>query len=521
MQVPRLLFILLIFGFIIRTVGLDSMPPALNSDELLKAYDGACVYRTGKDHHGNPWPLFFQQSGEYSPPLYIYFAGLFSSTFGVNFYTVRVPSAILGTLSILFSFFLLKEVSGKQAGLICAALVSLSPWNIHFSRIGWEVILLIPLQLAALFFFFRWSNRKQFWDLAGSTFCFALTFYAYPTARVFIPMMVLSLCCLYFQDLKQYAKQTIGCLMLFGIMLTPYVWSLIEHYHAMQARWMFLSVFEQENGWILFFRHYVLHLSPMFLFFTGDPNPLQAMAGGVGLAALFPFFIVGLMILFVKRDKVSIFFLLWFFLFSIPSSMTYDRYSLYSMPNSLRSACGMPILEIIGAIGILHLSELLTNHTIRRYVHAGIAVVIVINAGFIGYNYAVKAPVYSAPDFQDGIREVVEYTETNKQKYEKIVVSPNVRLHPIYLAVFSGRPVSPFDGSDFPKYIIPFYHYVPIYRDFRHQEFERYENIAQWYFLAPGRNLIVCKADEITGGTPMKTIDYPDGSPAYRFYSHK
>ena len=461
MKTRLLLTGIILFGFFIRSIGLEIVPPALNSDELLKAYDGASVFRTGKDHHGESWPLFFRQSGEYSPPLYIYFVGIFSASFGIDAYTVRLPSAILGTLSIILTYLFMVELYGKRAGLIAAVLVSISPWNIHYSRIGWEVISLIPLQLAGLYNFFRWIRMKKATNALFFTLFFSLTFYAYPTARAFIPLLLFGLALLYFLEFKTRKLHLAYCFIIFLVLIAPYIWSLIHHYHAMQARWMFLSVFEQENGWNLFLQHYLLHLSPMFLFFTGDPNPHHPMIGGVGLAVLFPFFLLGFVSMFQKKDRCSVFFLYWFLVFSIPSAMTFDRYDLYSMPNSLRSACGMPLIEIISTIGFLYFYECFKSNMKQKWITALFSICLIINTAVVGIHYFLRAPIDSAPAFQYGIRELVKYSEANKHKYDHIVISPNVRLHPIYLATFSGRPPSPFSGEDYPEYIIPFYHYVP------------------------------------------------------------
>ena len=181
---------ILLVGFLLRGIGLGVVPPAVNSDEWLKAFDGASVYRTGRDHHGESWPLFFRQSGEYSPPLYIYFAGLFSAPFGVNARTTRLPSAVLGTVSILLVYGFVKAWEGRRVALAAAALAALSPWGVHYSRIGWEAVTLGPLLLGGLWAWVGWTRTFRLSRLAVSALCFALSFYAYPAARVFVPLLV-------------------------------------------------------------------------------------------------------------------------------------------------------------------------------------------------------------------------------------------------------------------------------------------------------------------------------------------
>ncbi|MBZ0256732.1 glycosyltransferase family 39 protein, partial [bacterium] len=205
MRNPRIAMAgLLLLAFLVRAMGLGYCPPAMNSDELLKAFDGASVYLTGMDHHGDRWPLFFEQSGEYSPPLYIYFSGLFSAPFGINPYTLRLPSAILGTLSVLMAYLLASRWRGDAAGWTAAILVALSPWNIHYSRIGWEAISLIPLQLCGLWLFLRWTQEDRKRDLYLAAAAFALTTYAYPTARLYTPLIGVGLLIFFFQKLKAH-----------------------------------------------------------------------------------------------------------------------------------------------------------------------------------------------------------------------------------------------------------------------------------------------------------------------------
>lgn len=514
------LFLLLLAGFLARSVGLERVPPALNSDELLKVFDGASVYRTGMDHHGHPWPLFFEQSGEYSPPLYIYFAGLFSTPCGINGYTARLPSAVLGTLSILMTYLMVSAWAGRETGLPAAALVAVSPWNVHYSRIGWEAIALVPLQLAGLWLFVRWTRTGSVRDLVFSAVFWGLTLYAYPVARLSTLLMLVGIALVYAPVLRERIRQAAAAGGVLGVMLVPYLAAFLQNREAMQKRWNFVSILNRDDWLPLFFQQYLGHLSPRFLFLTGNENSLHYMAGGMALGVLLPFFIVGLIALFRIRRREHWLLLFWLLTFAIPSSLTYDRYDPASMPNALRSINGNPVLEIISAIGILTTLRWISKPSWARSAAAGITVAVGINAAVIGYDYAVRYPVYSAPEWQYGLEEAVQFVESRQAAYDRIVVSHQVRLHPVALACFSGRAPGPFTGADFPKYVLPFYHYTPMYRDFRMAEYEQYKPVARWYTLAPGRNLILVKAGEIEG-EPLWRIDNPDGTPAYEVFASR
>lgn len=511
------LWLLLPAGLLVRAAGLEQVPPALNSDELLKVFDGASVYRTGRDHHGHAWPLFFEQSGEYSPPLYIYFAGLFSAACGINAYTARLPSAVLGTGSILMTYWFVAVWAGRKTGLLAAALVAVSPWNVHYSRIGWEAIALVPLQLGGLWLFVRWTQTSSLRDVVVSGVFWGLTVYAYPVARLSTFLMLAGLLLVYAPVLREKIRQAAAALLVLTGMLTPYVAAVWQNGEAMQKRWQFVSIWNRDDWLPLFFQHYFGHLSPRFLFLTGNENSLHFMAGGVALGVLLPFFVVGLIVLIRNRRREHWLLLFWLLTFAIPSSLTYDRYDPGSMPNALRSINGNPLLEIIGAVGIVTALEWIAHPRWVRFAGGIVTGAALINAAAVGYDYAVRYPVYSAPEWQYGLKEAVQFVESRQADYDRIIVSHQVRLHPVALACFAGREPGPFRGADFPKYVLPFYHYTPMYRDFRGMEYERYKPVARWYTLAPGRNLILVKAGEIEG-EPVWRISYPDGTPAYEVF---
>jgi 4-amino-4-deoxy-L-arabinose transferase-like glycosyltransferase len=517
--IMKKLWLLVAVGAILRVAGLGTAPPALISDEILMGYDGACVYRTGMDHHGQSWPVFFKQSGEYRPPVYVYFSGLFSAPFGVNTYTVRLPSAVLGIMTIIMAFYFGREFQNERFGLLLAALVAFSPWNLHYSRVGWEMILLVFFQLTALTFFFRWRKNSSVVAILAATFCFGITIYTYPTAKLFTPMLLFFLCILYWKELQNHRKQFGYCIVLFLGLMIPYLVVLVSTKAALEARWAFLSVFQYSDWVSKLIRHYFLHLSPVFLFIKGGANPLHAMPGGVALLVLLPFFYVGLWRILYLREKKYLFVLLWFLTFAIPSSMTHDLFDSDCMPNALRSVAGMPVIEIISGIGLLYMTQIVQEQNKHSLLAGILSVALALNLAVVGYIYVMRDTVNHAMDWQYGIEDLVEYTERVKDEYDTIVVSHSIRLHPIAVAIYSGRDIKPFTGSDFPKYVLPFFHYVPMYQDFRHRDYVKYGTIAKWYNLAPGKNLLVAKPGEISFGNPITQFFYPDGSVAFECYA--
>src|SRR3989344_9259741 len=114
--------------------------PAFNADEAAIGYNAYSLLETGKDEHGNPWPIHFQSFNDYKPGLYFYIVLPFVKFFGLNEWSVRLPNALLGTLCVYLIYLIVQKLfPKKEIGIISSFMLAISPWHIHFSRGGWEV----------------------------------------------------------------------------------------------------------------------------------------------------------------------------------------------------------------------------------------------------------------------------------------------------------------------------------------------------------------------------------------------
>src|SRR3989304_3731682 len=104
-----LLFLILLLASFLRFWRLDSFP-ALNADEAAIGYNAYSLIETGKDEHGNAWPIHFQSFNDYKPGLYFYLVLPFVKVLGLNEWAVRLPGATLGVLTVLTLYFLVKEL---------------------------------------------------------------------------------------------------------------------------------------------------------------------------------------------------------------------------------------------------------------------------------------------------------------------------------------------------------------------------------------------------------------------------
>src|SRR5262245_34432324 len=84
----------------LRLIWLDCVPPPLNQDEAVHAFEAACLRVNGTDHFEARFPVFFRCYGRgdhHSAPFICLLVPL-QALFGMNVWTTRLPSALMGTL---------------------------------------------------------------------------------------------------------------------------------------------------------------------------------------------------------------------------------------------------------------------------------------------------------------------------------------------------------------------------------------------------------------------------------------
>lgn len=109
------IFLILITTLLTRFVGLDFSPPHLSNDEISIAFDAYSISKTLHDSHNHFLPLSFQSHNTYKAPLAIYLTIPTTILLGNNDYSARLPSAILGSLTVLILGLLIYELTKKRS----------------------------------------------------------------------------------------------------------------------------------------------------------------------------------------------------------------------------------------------------------------------------------------------------------------------------------------------------------------------------------------------------------------------
>ncbi len=448
-----LLILIILLAFVLRFWHLNSYP-ALNADEAAIGYNAYSLIQTGKDEHGNAWPINFQSFNDYKPGLYFYIVMPFVKVLGLNEWAVRIPNAAFGVATVFIVYLLVKElkVVDKEKevfALIAALFLAISPWHIHFSRGGWELNTATFFITLGLLFFIKYINslKKSPLYLVFSVLSFVASMYCYQATRVVTPLLGLGLVAIYrrevFGELKRFlVVGVVGFLILVplvldftrgdvlnraagvGLFADSGPRSRVEEQRVEHGDFtsMFVKVLHNKavNYGLAFLANWGKHFHGEFLFLSGDEVQRNKVPEtGVMYLTDIVFLSVGaVMILKGKVGRQWGVVLIWLVIGPVASALTFQA------PSALRAENMVIALVIISAYGVVQIVIWVSKYKRWRnfaYILLGILII----WGFARYEqmywvHMAKEYPYSS---QYGVKELVTYIQENQDKYRKILVT--------------------------------------------------------------------------------------------------
>ena len=323
---------------------LTTIPVGLHFDEAWSGLDAASVTWT---HH----PIFFTDSNGMEP-LYLYLQTISIALFGRTPFALRVVSAVLGTLTVPALYLLVRQLAGRSAGLFAAAVLAVTYWHVHVSRLGYRAIALPLVECLAWWALWHGVTKRDWRWLALGGGCVGLSLYTYSTARAF-PLAV----ALWFVWLaiRQRRWRPLVHLVVVGasalVVFSPLGWYFLQHPEEFVNRVgqvVVLSSNVAESG-----QHSVLtgvvrtlgmfsvHGDPQWKYnLSGKPtfDPLMALGFYVGIAVC-----LWWMVRRGRKQEGASLLVIWFAVMLIPAFVTTDP------PETLHTLATVPVVCTFGA----------------------------------------------------------------------------------------------------------------------------------------------------------------------------
>lgn len=519
---PLLLIVLL--AIVLRGFKLGEVPQGITWDEAAIGYNGYAIVTTRRDEWLQRLPVSFQSFGDYKAPLAIYLSGIFTTLlqFGLSPWAIRLPFFLSGVAAVIGMFFLtevmLQRLGQKaaavrwSAALMSSFLLCISPWHLHFTRTGFESGIALTLVIWGAFGWIKAITTKQqiWWWL--SVISFVASLYAYHSAKMTVPLVLVALTLMDLQSLWQQRRQLLVPAVLGAALLWPLLSDALWGHGLERAGTLILSKgLSPMDFWRLALENIRTQLGFSF-WFQGATNTLRHGDGvhGVlywwdGVALLGG----GLMLIKTALKKqhsplhaLAVWGLVWIFLGLAPAILATE------VPHPNRA-----LLALIGVVWLctaswVTLAELLDRQ--RKLLFLGVfALGYLISLGQYQWYYYTVYPKTGSEAFFDGYFKAAQravYLEKhspNQTSVSKVLFTSDYGQP--YIFILLARKTNPiwYQGGSLAHY--------------------EFSNQITSGDLNRGETLVVASAtDELPNARPDEIITDAAGIPRFKiFYPHQ
>ncbi|HEX7314262.1 MAG TPA: glycosyltransferase family 39 protein [Pyrinomonadaceae bacterium] len=269
--VPTL--VVCVLAFVLYAVDVPENPPGFYIDESSIAYNALTVAQTGRDEHGEAWPLYFRAFGDYKNPTYVYLLAAVFRVTGPGVAAARLLSAALGAAAALLLGLLAWRLTRRaEAGAVVACSALLTPWLYECSRLVFEVA---AYPLACVLFLLalrRASERERWgaWDVSALACALALLTYTYSVGRLLAPLLAVGLA---FFVTRRNVGRVLMTWAAYAVTLVPLLVYSLRNPGALAGRFNLITYITPQNSLVDDLREFALH-------YLADVNPWRWLVTG-------------------------------------------------------------------------------------------------------------------------------------------------------------------------------------------------------------------------------------------------
>lgn len=457
--------LILAVAIFFRFYNLQNVPPSASLDEATIGWNAYSLLQTGHDEYGYHFPILLRAYDDYRPALYVYLVIPFVKLFGLTVFAVRLPSVIMSVLTVVMTFFLVRSLlfvykKRDSLALCTMGLLAISPWHIYLSRLGHEVNLGLTLVVLGSLVFFLFIEHKKAWLFSSSCIIFALSFYSYQSEKVFVPLFIFLLLCVFYKQVLKVKKHLIIGVILATAISLPMV--IVSFSSTGMLRFQGTSVFSNNPAYSIsakqlliakekhdllgeilnnrrittikiFASNYFSHFSPWWIFGNSGDESFKAPHTGLLYVWELPFFYLGIVFLLFNKEvtkSVKGVVIGWVFIDFLAPGVTTQA------PHAMRAFTLLPIPSLLSSLGIIAIIS-----TLARYVSKTVAIAILFFLVFIAMqsvsaffmNYFETFPVNDSRSFQYALAKAIPFILKESNNYQHTVISNKNMLYQSYM----------------------------------------------------------------------------------------
>ena len=430
-------------GFLLRFVGQPSIPAGFHRDEAGIAYSAYSILQTGRDDWGQLLPLHTKALGDYPPAFYNYLVAASIPVFGLSELAERWPAIVFGTLLIPLSFLWVRKLfRSTELGLVVAAIVTISPWDLVQSRSGSEAVVALAFALLAWLLWSEWVKKPKTKVMLIIGLLYAGALFSYNGVKLALPLLQLLLTWYWWKDIRKKLH-----IVSFGIVFVIISFASVYIIPGAGDNFAGNSIFTnaQPIGQEYFFREGNMHvpilvsrifhnklaslttqtignagtfLSSNFLFFSaGKPGRYEVPGAGQLLPFFAPFLLLGIFVStrFTQRQRLLL--LGWISIAILPAVLTTTAF-----PHVKRSMFLYLPLYVFIAEGIYLSVSWLRQVRFGRLLLLPIALTCLWSFGYFLNQYHVHTQYETILARDYGYKEAYSFLSTVESRYIRVHV---------------------------------------------------------------------------------------------------
>lgn len=461
---PIILVLIIGLGVFLRFYDLGSLPPGHVDDELANGYNAYSLLKTGKDQWNTPWPVTsFRAFGDYRFPAYTYATIPSIAIFGLTPFAIRFPAALFGTLSILVTYYIVRELfikTGKGSKMIdlslfrnygslfAAFFLSISPWHIGMSRVALEYTMSVFFVVFGLWLFL--IGRRKPYAILVSLIILSIGMYTYLLSFLLIPFLVVLVLYVYRTDYRLHKKYVAGSFICALIVLSPFLLSLIRgevttrfYQTNVTTNSGIIDLINEKRGSCVnvvppflcklvfnkyasfikeIINNYIQHFSPNLLLIHGTTTQYMILPErGLLYYSEVILFLIGSIVAYISFPRIFVLLIGWLLFSAVPDSITSDGH--YG-----RFFISMPLWSVMAAIGAVYLI------TKKRYIYCLIlACLLIYETATAAYEYMTFFPYRYSAYSHYGYQQLMHYVHEKRTLYDRIYISGRVNDNKQYI----------------------------------------------------------------------------------------
>lgn len=446
--------LILVIATCLRFYQLGQVPHGMTWDEAAIGYNGFAVLNTRRDEWIHRLPISFMSFGDFKAPMAIYLNGFFTAIFGMNLWAVRFPFALASIAAIAGMMLLAEKISQKKWALVAGAMMTFSPWHIHYSRAGFESGMSLAFFIWSLYFLFLYikAKQKQFWSLGLAVVLAVSSLYTYHSAKLVVPLIILIITAWYKKEILKKVRISLTAAGLGLALILPMIWDSVK---GKGLERLGTTILDELSGWELIgtiINQFLAHLKPSFLI-QGTTTTLRHGDGTWGVLLPTTLILVILGLYFglknfksKRKDEALYLGLALVLVGLVPAALGEE------IPHSNRALLALPGLILLAVFGLKTLVNQIKKIRVKKSIVG--TLVLAHFLFFIAYtsHYYTVFAKESATDFKDGYLEAFEFVVPYEEQVEKILFTSDYGQPYIYaLFVRQTNPIW-YQGGSLIKY---------------------------------------------------------------------